>query len=88
MLNTVVKFVLAMGKTPAVKKFGKELVTKAMNFIKQNPKKVEKMKTTVKQDKPEDLPIFKKLGNKYVSEGYDFSGLNKGTDISKGMLKK
>ena len=76
-----------MGKTPAVKKFGRELVTKAMNFIKQNPKKVEKIKTTVKQDKPEDLPLFKKLDKKYVSEGVDFSKLDKGMDISKNMFK-
>ena len=79
---------MAMGRTPAVKKFGQKLVKEAVEFMKKNPKKVEKLKPTVKQEPAESLPIFKKLDKKYVSEGYDFSGLNKGTDISKGMLKK
>lgn len=90
MLNTVVKFIMAMGKTPAVKKFGQKIVNQALDFIKKNPKKVEKLKPTVKQESVENLPLFRK-------QKYDFSDLirktdttkknmrTKGMDISKGM---
>jgi len=87
-MGAMLRFFLAKGAKEFVTKYGAKALTKVKSFIKSNPEKVSKMKTTVKQDKPEDLPIFKKLGNKYVSKGYDFSGLNKGTDISKNMLKK
>ena len=70
------------------KKFGKVLVDKARTFMKKNPNTVAKMKSNVEQTPVEKLPMFKKLSNRYVSEGVDFSGLNKGTDITKGMMKK
>jgi hypothetical protein len=78
MLNTVVKFIMTMGRTPAVKKFGQKIVNQAMDFIKKNPKKVEKLKSNVKQESAEDLPLFKK-------PKYDFSDLIKKTDTTKNL---
>ena len=46
------------------------------------------MKTDVKQEPVEKLPLFKKLDRKFVDKNYDYSYLTKGTDISKGMGKK
>ncbi len=88
MISTVVKFIAAFGVNKAVKKFGKVLVDKARTFMKKNPNTVAKMKSNVDQTPVEKLPLFKKLSNRYVSDNVDFSGLNKGTDITKGMMKK
>jgi len=80
-----------LGLNKSIKKYGPELVKKAQAYIKKKNKvKVEKMKPSskVKQEKVENLPVFEKLGKKYVNKGYDYSYLNKGSDISKGMFKK
>jgi len=86
-MGAMLRFFLAKGAKEFVTKYGAKALTKVKSFIKSNPEKVSKMKTTVKQDKPEKLPLFKKLDKKYVSEGVDFSKLDKGMDISKNMFK-
>lgn len=86
-MNAVIKMLLALGKSPAVKKFGKEAVEKALAFMKQNPAKVEKMTSALEQTPASKLPIFEKLSPKFVGKGYDYSYLTKGTDIAKGMMK-
>ena len=92
MLNTVVKFIMAMGRTPAIKKFGQKLVKEAVEFMKKNPKKVEKIKPTAKQESFGSTPLGEAAtaSKKYVSPNYSYKKLpflrrTKGTDISKGM---
>tara|TARA_R100001460_G_C3511496_1_gene171523 strand:+ start:581 stop:874 length:294 start_codon:yes stop_codon:yes gene_type:complete len=97
MIQTVVRFIASFGVRRAVQKFGKVLVDKAKTFMRANPNTVAKMKSKVDQTPVEKLPMFKKLSNRYVSEGvnfkgldkgkpkYNFEGLTKGNDISKGM---
>lgn len=97
MIPTVVRYIASFGISKAVKKFGKVLVDKAKTFMRANPNTVAKMKSKVDQTPVEKLPLFKKLSNRYVSEGVNFKGLNKknprynykgltkGNDISKGM---
>ena len=71
---------MTMGRTPAVKKFGQKIVNQAMDFIKKNPKKVEKLKSNVKQESVDNLPLFRK-------QKYDFSDLVKKTDTTKKNMR-
>ena len=93
----MVRFFLANGAKKFIAKYSKQALDKVKSYIKNNKEKVSKMKTDIKQEPVEKLPMFKKLSNRYVSEGVNFKGLNKkttgykfdhlskGTDISKGM---
>jgi len=86
-MNAIIKMLIAGLKSPAIKKFGQQAVDKAIDFMKQNPTKVEKMKSALEQTPASKLPLFEKLSPKFVGKGYDYSYLTKGTDIAKGMMK-
>jgi hypothetical protein len=86
-MGAMLRFFLTNGAKKFIAKYGAKALTKVKSFIKSNPEKVSKMKTGIKQEPAEKLPLFKKLDKKYVSEGVDFSKLDKGMDISKNMFK-
>jgi hypothetical protein len=85
---TMVRYFLANGAKKFITKYSKQALEKVKAYIKNNKEKVSKMKTNVKQEPVEKLPLFKKLDKKFVDKNYDYSYLTKGTDISKGMGKK
>ena len=85
MLNTVIKFIMAMGHPCCV-------LIVSTEFMKKNPKKVEKLKPTAKQESFGSTALGEAAtaSKKYVSPNYSYKKLpflrrTKGTDISNGM---
>jgi len=74
------RFLLTNGVKKFITKYGRAALTRVRDFIKSNPKKVEGIKPTVKQESVENLPLFKK-------PKYDFSDLVRKTDTTKKTLK-
>jgi hypothetical protein len=83
----MVRFFLTNGAKKFISRYGSKTLDKVKSYISSNKEKVSKIKTDIKQEPAEKLPLFKKLDKKYVSEGVDFSKLDKGMDISKNMFK-
>ena len=83
----MVRFFLTNGAKKFISRYGSKALDKVKSYISSNKEKVSKIKTDIKQEPAEKLPLFKKLDKKYVSEGVDFSKLDKGMDISKNMFK-
>jgi exonuclease VII large subunit len=83
----MVRFFLTNGAKKFISRYGSKALDKVKSYISSNKEKVSKIKTDIKQEPVEKLPLFKKLDKKYVSEGVDFSKLDKGMDISKNMFK-
>ena len=88
----MVRFFLANGAKKFIAKYGAKALTKVRDFIKNNPKKVEGIKPTAKQEPFGSTALGEAAtaSKKYVSPNYSYKKLpflrrTKGTDISKGM---
>lgn len=76
----MVRFLMTNGVKKFITKYGSSALNKVKEFIQKNPKKVEGLKPTAKQESVENLPLFKK-------PKYDFSDLVRKTDTTKKTLK-
>lgn len=86
------RFLLTNGVKKFITKYGRAALTKVRDFIKNNPKKVEGIKPTAKQEPFGSTALGEAAtaAKKYVSPNYSYKKLpflrrTKGTDISKGM---
>lgn len=88
------RFLLTNGVKKFITKYGKSALTKVKDFIKSNPKKVEGIKPTAKQEPFGSTALGEAAtaSKKYVSPDYSYKrlpflrgGRKKGTDISNGM---
>jgi hypothetical protein len=86
------RFLMTNGVKKFITKYGSSALNKVKEFIQKNPKKVEGLKPTVKQESVENLPLFKKpkydfsdLVRKTDTTNKTLKGRTKGMDISKGM---
>ena len=88
----MVRFFLANGAKKFIAKYSRQALDKVKDFIKNNPKKVEGIKPTAKQEPFGSTALGEAAtaSKKYVSPNYSYKKLpflrrTKGTDISKGM---
>tara|TARA_B100001939_G_C16593084_1_gene467714 strand:- start:153 stop:428 length:276 start_codon:yes stop_codon:yes gene_type:complete len=86
------RFLLTNGVKKFITKYGRAALTRVRDFIKNNPKKVEGIKPTAKQEPFGSTALGEAAtaAKKYVSPNYSYKKLpflrrTKGTDISKGM---